>query len=56
MHCACDLVMGLGDFNGQFDRYFYGFDGDHGGYGVGQMNLEGRIQVEWSLSIVVPMF
>ena len=36
MHSAVDFVMCLGDFNGHID----GFDGGHGGYGVGLRNLE----------------
>ena len=39
MHCAGDLVMLLGDFNGHIGRHIDGFDGVHGGYGVGQRNL-----------------
>ena len=35
MHCADDLVMCLGDFNGHVGRHF------DGGYGVAQRNLEG---------------
>ena len=40
MHSAGDLVMCLGDFNGHVGRHIDGFDGVHGGYGVGQRNLE----------------
>ena len=32
--------MCLGDFNGHIGRHIDGFDGVHGGYGVGQTNLE----------------
>ena len=38
MHSTDDLVMCLGDFNGHVDRHIDGF---HGGFGVGQRNLEG---------------
>ena len=43
MHSAGDLVMCLGDFNGHFARHVDGFYGVHGGYGVGQRKLEGRM-------------
>ena len=41
VHSVGDLVMCLGDFNGQVGRHSDGFDRVHGGYGVGQKNLEG---------------
>ena len=40
-----DLVMYFGDINGHID----GIDGVHGGYGVGQRNLEGRVILELCL-------
>ena len=43
MHSADDLVMCLDDINGHVARHNDGFDGVHGGYGVDQMNLEGRM-------------
>ena len=39
MHSAGDLVMFLGDFSGH-GRHIDGCDGVHGGYGIGQRNLE----------------
>ena len=39
--------MCLGDFNGHVGRYINGFDGVHGGYGVGQRNLERRMLLEF---------
>ena len=47
MHCAGGLVMCLGTFNGHIGRYF---DGVHGGFGVGQRNLGGRILLEFCLA------
>ena len=38
---ADDLVMCLGDCTGYVDRHIDGFDGAHGGYGVGLGNFEG---------------
>ena len=40
MHSVDDLVVCLGDFNGHMGRNIYVF---YGGYGVGQMNLKGRM-------------
>ena len=49
MHSADDLVVCLGDINGHFGRHIDGFDGVHGGYSVGQRNLEGRMLLEFCL-------
>ena len=46
MHSAGDLVTCLGHINGHVGRHI---DGVHGGYGVGQRNLEGRMLLELSL-------
>ena len=35
MHCAGNLVMCLHDCSGHVGRHIDGFDGVHGGYGVG---------------------
>ena len=42
-HSVGDLVMWLGDISGHVGRYIDGLDGVHGGYGVKQRNLEGRM-------------
>ena len=39
MPCADDSVMCLGDFNKHIGWHIGGFDGVHGGYSIGQMNL-----------------
>ena len=49
MHSADDLVMCLGYFNGHVGRHIDSFDGVHGGYGVGQRNLEGRMLLNFCL-------
>ena len=49
MHSADDLGMCLGEFNGYVGRHIDGFYGAHGGYGVGQRNLEGRMLLEYCL-------
>ena len=43
MHSADDLIICLGDFNGHASRHIDGLDGVHGGYGVGQRKLVGRM-------------
>ena len=49
MHIADELVMCLGDINANIGRHIDGFDGVHGGNGVGQRNLEGRMLLEFCL-------
>ena len=49
MHSAGDLVMCLGDFSEHVGRHIDGFGGVHGGYDIGQRNLEGRMLLEFSL-------
>ena len=49
MHSADDLVMCLGDINGRDGRHIDGFEGVHGGCGVGRRNLEGRMLLEYCL-------
>ena len=44
---ADDLVMCFGDFNGLIGGHIYGFDEVHGGYGVGQRNLQGGMLLEF---------
>ena len=46
MHSADDLVMCLDYCNAHDGRHIDGFDGVHGGHGVGQRNLEGRMLIE----------
>ena len=38
-----ELVLGLGDFNGHVGKCAEGFEGIHGGYGIGKINAEGRL-------------
>ena len=49
MHSVSDVVMCLGDFYGHVGRRIDGSDVVHGGYGVGQRNLEGQILLEFCL-------
>ena len=39
MHSADELVLRFGDINGHIGRHIDGFDGVHGGYGIGQRNV-----------------
>ena len=41
MHSTGDYVIFLGDLYGHFGRHIDGFSGVHGGYGIGQKNLDG---------------
>ena len=41
------MVLGLGDFNGHVERRIDGFEGVHGGYGIGKRNVEGRRLLEF---------
>ena len=43
--------MCLDDFNGHVGRHIDGFDGVHGGHGVVQRNLEGRMLLEFRLEM-----
>ena len=49
MRSVDDLVMCLGDFNGHVNRHIDGCDAVHGGYGVGQRNLEGRMLLQFCM-------
>ena len=49
MHSAVDLVMCLCDINGHIGRHIDGFNRVHGGYGVGQRNLDGSMLLEFCL-------
>ena len=48
MHSTGDLVMFLGDFDGHVGR---NIDGVRGGFVIGQMNLEGRMLLEFCLEM-----
>ena len=49
MHCEDDLVMYFGDINGHVGSHIDGYHELHGGYGVGQKNIEGRMLLELCL-------
>ena len=37
-----EVVLGKGNFNRHVERQINGFEGVHGGYGIGKRNVEGR--------------
>ena len=41
---ANEVLICLGDFNGHIGKEVDGFEGFHGGFGIGKRNLEGRLQ------------
>ena len=47
MENANELVLGLGDFNGHVGKCAEGFEGIHGGYGIGKRNAEGRMLLDF---------
>ena len=47
MHSVDDLVMYLGSFSGYIGRHIDGLDGEYGGHGAGQRNLEGKMLLEF---------
>ena len=44
---AHELVLGLGDFNGHVGKCAEGFEGIHGGYGIGKRQAEGRMLLDF---------
>ena len=53
MHSTDDLVMCFRDNNGHVGRHIDGFDGVHGGYGIGQRNMEGRMLLVFCLEMEI---
>ena len=53
-HSAYNLVMCLGDLHEHVGWRIDGLDGVHGGYGVGHMNLKGRISIQICLEKELP--
>jgi len=44
---AKEIVIGLGDFNGHIGKEADGFEGVHGGNGIGKRNMEGKRLLEF---------
>ena len=49
MNTVSKLVMCFGNFNGHAGWHIDGFDGVHGGFVVGQVNLEERMLLKFCL-------
>ena len=44
---SSEMILGLGDFNGHVGKQIDGFEGVHGGNGLGLRNVEGRLLLEF---------
>ena len=44
---ASKVLICLGDFNGHIGKEVEGFEGVHGGFGIGKRNLDGRLLLEF---------
>lgn len=42
-----EMILGFGDFNGHVGKQINGFEGIHGGNGIGERNLDGRRLLEF---------
>ena len=43
LHRMGELVLGMGDFNGHVGKWIEGYEGMHGGNGIWERNVEGKI-------------
>ena len=43
LHSVDELVLGMGDFNGHVGKRIEGYEGVHGGNGIGESNVEGKM-------------
>ena len=46
LHSVGELVLGMGDFNGHVGKWIEGYEGMHGGNGIGERNVEGKMLLE----------
>ena len=42
-----ELVLGMGNFNGHVGKQIEGYEGVHGGNGIGERNVEGIMLLEF---------
>ena len=42
-----EVILSIGDFNGHIGRRIDGFEGVHGGCGIGKRNVEGKRLLEF---------
>ena len=47
LHSVGELVLGMGDFNGHVGKRIEGYEGVHGGNGIGERNVEGKMLLEF---------
>ena len=47
LHSMGELVLDMGDFNGHVDKRIEGYEGVHGGNGIGERNVEGKMLLEF---------
>ena len=47
LHNMGELVLGMGDFNGHVGKRIEGYEGVHGGNGIGKRNVEGKMLLEF---------
>ena len=47
LHSMGELVLGMGDFNGQVGKWMEGYEGVHGGNGIRKRNVEGKMLLEF---------
>ena len=43
LHNVGELALGMGDFNGHFGKQIEGYEDVHGGNGMGERNVEGKM-------------
>ena len=43
----CKVILGMGDFNGHVGKRIKGYKGVHGGNGIGERNVEGKMLLEF---------
>ena len=47
LHSILKLVLGMGDFNGHVGKRIKDYEGVHGGNGIGERNVEGKMLLEF---------
>ena len=47
LHSVCELVLGMGDFNGHVWKQSEGYGNVHEGNGIGERNVEGKMLLEF---------
>ena len=50
---ANEVLICLGDFNEHIGKEVNGFEGVHGGFGIGKRNVEGRLLLEFCVKVII---